>query len=427
MHQETTMMWHGVQGESSYVRVGPIAPSPRGRALGSSDTTPMAMRAGWPTAGVTPGTELGGLRESNFISCFISNFIPMCPASDDSSIREGIMYAMAKPSQGLEGHGDLRRGQALQCSFYSSLAIGAIMLGYPSDQVSRYMESAQLCREQCRYLVDRLAVSALVLYSVASAFLGQAAAYRQGMEEARALSRRSPDVDPAVSSYLRLQRFTESLRSLTADMLDGDNPIDAVRGPGGEGLVIEVETLRGRHVCDLIEDGRSNNCSFSSTMSAYPSLVVSDGLFLTLRYYTTVLEDGTPALTHVHGYLASELDHLVLAGAGAVVLVLLSGLLMAVKARLSRADGLLPLAELALSQFHTLPGLARFDTRLCIYPALAVFRLYGKPEEYCSLRQIAGAASQDCVPTFDECHPGNPLCPHDVVAAHAEKILTLGV
>ncbi|CAN0552124.1 unnamed protein product, partial [Ectocarpus sp. 8 AP-2014] len=200
-----------------------------------------------------------------------------CPASDDSSIREGIMYAMAKPSQGLQGHGDLRRGQALQCSFYSSLAIGALMLGYPSDQVSRYMESAQLCREQCRYLVDRLAVSALVLYSVASAFLGKAAACSQGMEEARALSSRSPDVDPAMSSYLRLQRFTEGLRSLTADMLDGDNPIDAVRGPGGEGLVIEVETPRGRHVCDLIEDGRSNNCSFSPNMSAYPSLVVSDG------------------------------------------------------------------------------------------------------------------------------------------------------
>lgn len=187
------------------------------------------------------------------------------------------MYAMAKPSQGLQGHGDLRRGQALQCSFYSSLAIGALMLGYPSEQVSRYMESARLCREQCRCLVDRLAVSALVLYSVARAFLGQVAACRQGMEEARALSSRSPGVDPVMSSYLRLQRFTEGLRALTADMLDGDNPVDAVRGPGGEVLAMEVETPRGRHVSDLIEDGRSNDCSFSATMSAYPSLVVSDG------------------------------------------------------------------------------------------------------------------------------------------------------
>lgn len=102
-----------------------------------------------------------------------------------------------------------------------------------------------------------------------------------------------------------------------------------------------------------------------------PTTPLLSGLFLTLRYYTTVLEDGTPALTHVHGYLASELDHLVLAGAGAVVLVLLSGLLMAVKARLSRADGLLPLAELALNQFHTLPGLARWVARnmaLVTYP-----------------------------------------------------------
>lgn len=90
---------------------------------------------------------------------------------------------------------------------------------------------------------------------------------------------------------------------------------------------------------------------------------LSPGLFLTLRYYTTVLEDGTPALTHVHGYLASELDHLVQVGAGAVVVVFLSGLLMAVKARLSRADGLLPLAELAFNQFHTLPGLARWVAR----------------------------------------------------------------
>lgn len=215
--------------------------------------------------------------ETYSVNLLFSVSLPRCPASDDSSIREGIMYAMANPSQGLQGHGDLRRGQALQCSFYSSLAIGALMLGYPPEQVFRYMETARLCKEQCHCLVDRLTVSALVLYSVARAFLGQAAACRQGMEEARALSSRSPGVDPAMSSYLRLQRFAEGLRSLSADMLDGDNPIDAVRGPGGEGLVMEVETPRGRHVCDLIEDGRSNDCSFSPTMSAYPSLVVSDG------------------------------------------------------------------------------------------------------------------------------------------------------
>lgn len=113
---------------------------------------------------------------------------------DDKTVRDGLVHAMAsqrtkaalssgcEPSLAVlllgdedetEARGDeYRKGRALECALYSSIAIGGLMLGYPVVDVARYLVSAQECREQLDGLKDRSAVSALVLHAVSHAFLG---------------------------------------------------------------------------------------------------------------------------------------------------------------------------------------------------------------------------------------------------------------
>ena len=114
---------------------------------------------------------------------------------DDKSIRDGLIHAMASqrdrtaPSSGCEptldslllgqepteGVGDEhRKGQALECALFSSIAIGGLMLGCPVRDVARHLVSAQRCREQLDGLRDRSAVAALLLHAVSHAFLGAA-------------------------------------------------------------------------------------------------------------------------------------------------------------------------------------------------------------------------------------------------------------
>ena len=130
-----------------------------------------------------------------------------CPVIDDRTIRDGLIHAMASqrdytaPSSGqnpnlhflrlgqevaAEGLGyhhhprvpgqlggdEYRKGQALECALFSSIAIGALILGCPVGDVARYLAPAQRCREQLDGLRDRSAVSALLLHALSHAFLG---------------------------------------------------------------------------------------------------------------------------------------------------------------------------------------------------------------------------------------------------------------
>lgn len=98
-------------------------------------------------------------------------------------------------------------------------------------------------------------------------------------------------------------------------------------------------------------------------MSAERNIVVSSslltGLFLAIRYFNAVGGHNS-GLDHVHDYIGAELQRLVQVEAGGVVLATLAGALLGVKSRLSRPDGLLPLAELVLSLFNECPGLSRY-------------------------------------------------------------------
>lgn len=83
--------------------------------------------------------------------------------------------------------------------------------------------------------------------------------------------------------------------------------------------------------------------------------------FLVFRYAHTI--GNGSAYDQVHDFLAAELDRLVQVDAGALVLNGVANFLIAVKARLFRTDGLLPLAELISSNVHQFPGIARWAFR----------------------------------------------------------------
>eukprot|EP00903_Cladosiphon_okamuranus_P017896 g16469.t1 len=356
-----------------------------------------------------------------------------CRVADDRSIREGLVHAMST----LQNRGSLaeqlleedqdRHGQALQCSLFSSLAIGGLLLGYPVEDVSRYLQSARLCRERMRGLADQSAVSALILYANAHVFVGTReswAAYREGMNDAEALSQVLLDEDPFVTSFTEYRRHMDNVQLLTKRVVSSGNPIKSL-GQLMDTSRMGVKTEEGRRVRARIDKGRvvmSNRRG--DRRGAHPAHVVEDCLFLTIRYFNAV-EGKNSGLGHVHDYLAAELQRLMQVEAGGVVLATLAGALLGVKSRLARADGLLPVAELVLSLFSELPGLARYDTRLAAHRALAVFKLLANRQLYDALRNIVVAGSEEYTPTFDEYHSGLPICGIEFVACQAEDILRL--
>jgi len=65
------------------------------------------------------------------------------------------------------------------------------------------------------------------------------------------------------------------------------------------------------------------------------------------------------AYEQIHDYVASELDRLIRAEAGALVVNGVATILIATKARLLRPDGILPLADLISNRMHQYRGLAK--------------------------------------------------------------------
>lgn len=68
---------------------------------------------------------------------------------------------------------------------------------------------------------------------------------------------------------------------------------------------------------------------------------------------------GGARLRQVHDFVASELNRLVPAKAGAMVLTSLAGTLLGIKTRLKLTDGMLPAAELTSSMLQKCPGWGR--------------------------------------------------------------------
>lgn len=205
--------------------------------------------------------------------------------ANDGSIREGLVHAMST----LQHRGSLaeqlpeekqdRHGQALQCSLFSSFAIGGLLLGYPVADVSRYLESARLCRERIRGLADQSAVSALILYANAHAFVGSRESreeYREGMNDADAISRALPDEDPFVSSFSEYRRHMDNAHLLTKRVVSSDNPIKPL-GRLMDTSRMGVKTEEGRRVRTCIGKGRvTMSHRGGERQGAHPAHVVED-------------------------------------------------------------------------------------------------------------------------------------------------------
>lgn len=82
-------------------------------------------------------------------------------------------------------------------------------------------------------------------------------------------------------------------------------------------------------------------------------------MLLGVRYTGQHGGGDSSRLRHVHDYVASELNRLVPAKAGAMVLVSLAGTLLGIKTRLQLTDGMLPAAELTSAMLHKCPGWGR--------------------------------------------------------------------
>eukprot|EP00752_Nemacystus_decipiens_P006010 g5428.t1 len=360
-----------------------------------------------------------------------------CRVADDRSIREGLVHAMCT----LQNRGSLaeqlleeeeeeeedKYGQALQCSLFSGFAIGGLLLGYPVADVSRYLESARVRRERIRTFADQSAVSALILYANAHAFVGTRESreeYRASMNDADAVSQVLLDEDAFVTSFTEYRRHMDNVHLLTKRLVSSDNPIKPL-GRLMDTSRMGVKTEEGRRVRTWIDKGRvMMSHRGGERQGAHPAHVVEDSLFLTIRYWNAVGGDNS-GLSRVHDYLGAELQRLMQAEAGGVVLATLAGALLGVKSRLARADGLPPLAEFVLSLFTECPGLARYDTRLAAHRALAVFKLLANRQLYDALRNIVVAGSDEYTPTFDEYHDGLPICSVEFVARQAGDILRL--
>lgn len=172
-----------------------------------------------------------------------------------------------------------RHGQALQCSLFSSFAIGGLLLGYPVADVSRYVESARLCRERLGNLADQSAVSALLLYASAQAFVGSREAreeYRECMNAAAAVSQVLPVEDPFVASFTEYRRHMDNLHLLTKRVVSSDNPIKPL-GRLMDTSRMGVKTEEGRRVRTWIDKGRVTASSRGGERrGAHPAHVVED-------------------------------------------------------------------------------------------------------------------------------------------------------
>lgn len=82
-------------------------------------------------------------------------------------------------------------------------------------------------------------------------------------------------------------------------------------------------------------------------------------LLLSIRFMREEGAGGISQLRHVHDFVASELNRLVPARAGALVLISLAGTLLAIKTRLQLSDGMLPMAELTTAMLAKCPGWGR--------------------------------------------------------------------
>ncbi|CAM9478937.1 unnamed protein product, partial [Hapterophycus canaliculatus] len=130
---------------------------------------------------------------------------------------------------------------------------------------------------------------------------------------------------------------------------------------------------------------------------------------------------------HVHDFIDAELTRLAELEAGALVLTTLAGNLLGAKSRVGTTEGMLKVAEIALSMFCKCPGLLRHYSIHNAHLALTAFRRYGQRKPYDALRTLVVAATEKEIATFDEFGVGIAICDSEVCWRCSDTILEMPV
>lgn len=158
------------------------------------------------------------------LSCTI---IYRFPVTDEVSIRDGLMHCFIEswgrsPTK-LQGQ-DALRGRALECSFFSSVAIGGLLSGCPALVLRDHVDMAHVAVGDIRVLSDRHAVSALILYGMLNMLLPEPGSNAEGkriLDEAQAIFDSLQHKAPLVSAVLAFRRQVERLSKMAAESFSG--------------------------------------------------------------------------------------------------------------------------------------------------------------------------------------------------------------
>ena len=200
-------------------------------------------------------------------------------------------------SSKLQGHEALR-ARALECSFFSSVAIGGLISGCPASMLSAHVDTAHAAVAEIRGLSDKHAVSAQILHGMLYILLpspGSNAEGRRSLDEAHATFESLQHKPPLVSLVLAFDRQVESLRYMGMDTLcrspsfAGSSPVTATasaycRAPSFASTVVLSEgahTEEGDAILKGVElrrDGPGGGGGQAMPVrNIHPAYVVADG------------------------------------------------------------------------------------------------------------------------------------------------------
>ena len=169
----------------------------------------------------------------------------------------------------------LRESAAIECTLFSAMAIGALLLGTPESAVSRHMAAARRTLTKSSGLREQPALSALLLYGLANALLPPRTGADHGqqqqeeeeqqqqqlMDDAQAVYDELPNKDPLANAFLVFRATNENL--VRSHLLIADDSVDPVNN---------IHTA-GR------QDGGGTDSGGASTYrskAAHPAYVVID-------------------------------------------------------------------------------------------------------------------------------------------------------
>lgn len=182
-----------------------------------------------------------------------------CAVADERSVRQGLVHAFvsrwtttasaseASPIDKLE----VMRGSAVECTLFSAMAIGGLMLGCPTVTVARHLAAARQCLGRFRSgLCEQSAVAALILYGLANALLppcdgdGQRE-YRSSMDDAQEIFGSLEPQDPFVNAFMTYRGTCDNLVAFMPDSLYSVNPVNISGRRGGVTAPAQASTSGG--------------------------------------------------------------------------------------------------------------------------------------------------------------------------------------